>query len=139
LSLTDKNSSNGNIMSILYDGPEDHIAETSNEVRRINLEAIPFLLNLELGTTMPELSTDINLEGVQIEVSIEVVNGNVTDYRFACYLFKDGSVIEKKFYQPDQGFVFQSSGPGNYMCRCFARDKQQGTTSCYSKIVNVAD
>ncbi len=63
LSLTEKQSTNGGFMSLLYDGPEDHVAETSNEVKRINTEAIPFLLGLQVDANLIELVADINLEG----------------------------------------------------------------------------
>jgi acyl carrier protein len=44
LSQTDPNSTKGGFMSILYDGPPKHTAESPAEVKRIKAEGIPFLL-----------------------------------------------------------------------------------------------
>ncbi len=76
-------------------------------------------------------------KGGTINVSIEVVDGHNSDYRFACYLFKDQQVVEKQLYQTGQNFTFEVGAAGKYMCRCFARDKNQETFSRYSEIVTV--
>lgn len=150
LDKTASQSVAGNFMSILYDGPKGHGPEAMDIVKRINAEAIPFLLDLNVNSQMPELAIKIFIEKKTVCANIDLLNGANGIYKYAChlfknnkkyacYLFKDNKLIEKRSYQAESSFVFDVSGPGNYKCRGFIRDKTKAIAFVDSKVVIIKD
>lgn len=133
LNRQDAKSINGNFMSLLYDGPHEHGPEPSEVVKRINNEGVPFLLNKTIDTGIPDISTHIALASGKI---LAVVQTSGDDYQFACYLCKNGVTVEKQFYSSNNKFTFNPSGPGEYLCRGFVRNKSNEIFSSSSDIIN---
>lgn len=131
----DEQSVKGNFMSILYDGPHEHVTEPSEVVKRINSEGIPFLLDKRIDTIIPAITTNISLVSGKIQAVVQTSEG---DYRFACYLRKDGATIEKqRAYSANNTFSFNLRGPGKYRCQGFVRDKSGQPFSDLSAIIQV--
>lgn len=138
LDAASDNSVSENFMSILYAGPPEHGPETTEAVRRINKEAINFLLEDHVGdVARPVVSTDMKVEGENIVADVRVINGIPNAYRFACYCLKDGTIIEKKFYQNDSRFVFGTTGPGKYVCQGYAMNQEGAKLIEFSNTVEL--
>jgi|WetSurMetagenome_2_1015567.scaffolds.fasta_scaffold02022_5 hypothetical protein len=139
LDKTMPQSVNGAFMSILYAGTKEHGPEPMDVVKRINSEAIPFLLDLNVNSQMPELAIKIFIEKKTVCANIDLLNGANGIYKYACYLFRDNKLIERRSYQAESIFVFDVSGPGAYKCRGFIRDKTKAIAFVDSKVVIIKD
>lgn len=138
LSMTEANSVNGNFMSILYKGPNSHEKESADEVNRINTEGIPFLFDHEINIKNFINMTEINLLDGKIIAKIKEWGTMAYDCQYACYLIKDGEIIEKTKYQSNNEFVFETSGPGDYKCRGYVINIQgEGSGGQDSEIVKI--
>lgn len=136
LDLLEHQSIKGNFMSLLYDGPHEHGPESSEVVKRINNEGIPFLLNKTIDTFIPDISTHIALVSGKI---LAVVQTSGDDYQFACYLCKDGVTVEKQFYSSNNTFSFNIFEPGKYSCKGFIRDKAGEIFTEISTIIQITE
>lgn len=136
LSLTEDQSINGNFMSMLYDGPPEHGPEPSEVVKRINRDGIEFLLGKKIDAVTPEFSTHIALISGKIEAAVLAGDGS---YQYACYLYKDGSAVQKRFYSSSNLFSFDTCGPGKYHCLGFVREEKGSTFSEQSTIIQIGE
>lgn len=136
MDLTENKTINKQLMSIVYDGPDNHGPEPSEIVKVINSDGIPFLLGESVlnNFTIPDFSVVISLENDNFFAKIEIKDEL---YKYACYLYKDGNAIEKIFYQENNVFIFNSHGNGRYKCLGFIRNDALETYSNYSSTIDL--
>ena len=135
LNPQEEQSISGSFMSILYDGSPDHGPEPMEVVKRINNEAVPFLLNLDSASkSRSGCYVNITVKSGQIHAQIEIDG----PYQFACYLYKDNVIAKKNFnYSQESKFVFDLIGDGNYRCEGFVKDQSGEIFSAISNMVHV--
>lgn len=135
LGLHQEQSVSGSCMALLYDGPHKHCTEPTEVVKRINNEGIPFLFEGTIVPFTPDFSVHLSSEGGKIVAEIRTA-GN---YQYACYLFKDNVIIEKRLYASDNRFSFDPAGPGQYKVRGFIRNSAGETLSKFSDPLTVTE
>jgi hypothetical protein len=137
LDRTALQSVNGTFMSLLYDGPQGHVAESKDEVTRIINEGIPFLLDLEIDMNISDLSVEVISKDKTISAIIDLLNRKEGAYEYACYLIRNNLAVEKRSYQKDRQFIFDVPGAGKYKCLGFARYHTGSISLTYSKDINI--
>lgn len=78
--------------------------------------------NIELSDLEDKIGSDsigVRLEKNKLETSIDVPNIN---FEYACYLYKDGEIIEKRFYQNKPKFIFNINSIASYKLKWYIKD-----------------
>lgn len=88
-------------------------------IDKLYLNALSSIKNIILNQQEIKVKNLIAMNGV-INGELAIISKEL-DLQFAAYLYKDGIVLEKKWYQNNSQFIFNVSEVGSYKIRFFVR------------------